>query len=388
MPTPEEYIRGVQKSEQRRKMQKSKKKLKRNRAPKSPRRRDWMEYADEDVGYAQPERVMPRDERERRHEVEQMATGSGDSDPVSATVEGPQATVVEVSTSKCRVALDGRTLLCDLRGSLTADDSGYTNVIAVGDQVIITESGDDQAIVERVLPRQSALVRPDVFYSHLQQVIAANVDQLLIVASWRDPHIWLELIDRYLITAARNNLDALIVVNKVDLAEDQTECEAQVRPYRDLGYPVCLTSTVSGQGLKDLAAALEDKATVLAGMSGVGKSSILTAIQPDLDLKTSQVSDATGEGRHTTTQARMWPLAMGGYVIDTPGIREFGLAGMAPKDLVAHYPDIEVFAAYCRFRDCSHRHEPGCAVREAVERSTLVDWRYENYVKLWESLSN
>jgi ribosome biogenesis GTPase len=223
----------------------------------------------------------------------------------------------------------------------------------------------------------------------LQQVIAANADQLLIVASWRDPAIWLELIDRYLITAERNNLTPTICVNKVDLADAQGReaiCRATLQPYLDLGYRVIFSSALTSVGVDELREVLRGRTTALAGMSGVGKSSLLAAVQPGLRLRTTEVSDHSHEGRHATTQVTMLPLAVGGWVVDTPGIREFGLSGLQRGELVHFYPEIAAVATGCRFGDCSHTHEPGCAVQEAVHRGHVSKARYHNYKKIYETL--
>ena len=237
--------------------------------------------APDELATPQTERVMPRGERERRRAVMTAALTrldqeQGAPDGLTAQkTEGVQGVVVEVSSSLCRVDVEGQDLLCGLRGSLSAQETGFTNVVAVGDRVTVSPDGAGRGVVEAVLPRRSVLARPDVFASHLQQVIVANADQLLIVASWREPPVWLELIDRYLIAADRHNLSAVICINKVDLAADEAVCRAELRPYLDLGYRVLFTSALSGVGVDELRGLLRDKTTVLAGLSGVGKSSLL-----------------------------------------------------------------------------------------------------------------
>jgi ribosome biogenesis GTPase len=385
-------------------MRQVRKQIKHNRQPKQTRQKNWLpaNWDDPDAFYdldvSLVERVMPRGERERRQTVlsaalqalkEEIDEDEDDAEDIWQQVEDVPAlrgVVVEVSSSLCRVDLDERSLVCALRGSLSAEETGYTNVVAVGDEVLVSANGSDQGVVEGVLPRRSALARPDVFRSHLQQVIVANADQLLIVAAWRDPVIWPELIDRYLITARRNNLAPVICVNKIDLAESVTECHAKLQPYLDLGYRVVFASALNGQGIGELRKGLRGQTTVLAGMSGVGKSSLLTAIQPGLQLRVSEVSEDSGEGRHTTTQVTMLKLDMGGFVVDTPGIREFGLSGLRRDDLAGFYPEITAVAAGCRFGDCSHIHEPGCAVKSAVQQGRLSAMRYHSYQKIYHTL--
>ena len=373
------------------------KQIKHNRKPKRVRRKDWMPESSDDLDgldeLSQSERVMPRGERDRRRAVEAAALAAlqgktdADENPLPAQEAGEQpGIVVAVSSSLCRVHLDGRSLICGLRGSLSAQDTGFTNVVAVGDAVLVSENGSDRGVVEAVLPRRSVLARPDVFYPHLKQVIAANADQLLIVASWRDPALWLELVDRYLIAAERNGLSPIICVNKIDLAEDVAACRAALQPHQSLGHRVLFTSALTGQGVDELREVLRGRMTVLAGLSGVGKSSLLTAVQPGLQLRTGEISDTHHEGRHVTTQVSLLELAVGGFVVDTPGIREFGLSGLRRQELSRFYPEITAVQGSCRFGDCSHTHEPGCAVKRAVQQGIVSPTRYHSYQKIYHSL--
>ena len=383
-------------------MRKVRKQIKSNRKPKRARRKDWaaMDFDDVDdlyeLDYPRRERIMPRGERERRQEIESAVlsalAGQEDDDDQETTpldnVPGQQGVVIEVSSNLCRVALNGRSLLCGIRGALSAKDSGYTNVVAVGDRVIVSANGK-QGVVEQILPRRGILARANIYHHghrlcnmHSQQLIAANVDHLLIVASWRAPTLWPELVDRYLIAAQRNKLPVTICVNKVDLVQDAAACRAKLQPYLDLGYRVIFSSALTGQGIEELVSLLQKRTTVLAGMSGVGKSSLLTAIQPDLQLEAKTVSEHSGEGRHTTSQVSMKELAMGGFVIDTPGIREFGLSGLQPSEVTRFYPEIVAVAARCRFGNCTHMHEPGCAVKEAVRQGNVSTTRYHNYKRI------
>jgi len=391
------------------KMRKVRKQIKHNRESRGPRCKEWMPASLDDLDEfddsSRSERVMPRGERERRREIwkalaalEEEAEEGTDADEEGLSADGTLSTsgpeeavgqrgvVVEVSSSLCRVDVDGRSLMCGIRGSLSAQDTGFTNVVAVGDEVVISQNGSDQGVVEAVLPRRSVLARPDVFSPHLRQVIAANVDQLLIVASWREPHLWPELVDRYLITAERNNLVPIICVNKVDLAEDEAACRAALQPYVDLGYRVLFTSARTGEGIGRLRKVLHGKMTVVAGLSGVGKSSLLAAVQPGLQLRVGEVSEYSRQGQHTTAQVSLLKLQAEGAVIDTPGIREFGLSGLGRAELVRFYPEIAAVQWRCRFNDCSHTHEPGCAVKVAVGQGLVSEMRYHSYEKIYHTL--
>jgi ribosome biogenesis GTPase len=389
-------------------LRKVRKQIKSNRKPKRARRKDWaaIDFDDLDDLYEldcpRSERIMPRGDRERRREIESAVlsalAGKEEDDDQEATpldnMPGQQGVVVEVSSSLCRVALNGRSLLCSVRGSLSAERTGFTNVVAIGDRVVVSENGADRGTVEAVLPRQSILSRASTFSDgcrmhdlHRQQIIVANVDHLLIVASWRAPTLWPELIDRYLIAAERNGIPPTICVNKVDLAEDMATCRAELRPYLDLGHRAMFTSALTGKGIGKLKKLLHGRTTVLAGMSGVGKSSLLTAVQPDLQIHTQEVSDHSGEGRHTTSQVSMSELEMGGFVVDTPGIRDFALSGLRRADVAGFYPEIVAAAVRCRFGDCTHLHEPDCAVKAAVRQGNVSATRYHNYKCICDSLA-
>ncbi len=360
------------------------------------RKKDWLPDHDadwDDVAAPAVDRVVPVGEQERRKQLWDLAARrlEGDAGAGAAPVE-PQETslptglVIEVSTGLARVEVDGRVLLCTLRGAFSSDDHGYTNSIAVGDRVRVALGGPGQGVIESILQRRSVLARPDVFAAARQQVLVANADQLLAVASWAEPGFWPELVDRYLIAAQRYGLKPIICLNKVDLAVDLDECRRRLAPYRDLGYRVIFTSTLTGLGVAELKGALAGHETVLAGLSGVGKSSLLKAIQPSLSMRVAATSARHHEGRHTTTQSSLIHLDEG-VVVDTPGIREFGLSGLAPSELCAFYPEL-AGAGPCRFPDCTHLHEPGCAVLAGVEQGSISRMRYESYRKIRASLKS
>jgi ribosome biogenesis GTPase len=300
--------------------------------------------------------------------------------------EQSHGTVVEIATGLFTVDTSNGRYVCTLRKSLRDEHSGYSNMLAVGDQVVVSHNGHKQGIVDEILPRRSALARPDPFNVYKQQVIVANVDQLLIVAAWRNPAFWPELVDRYLIAALRHNLAPVIAINKVDLADDRWDLDGVAQAYRLAGCRVILTSAVHGAGLDELRSVLRSRTTALAGLSGVGKSSLLSAVEPGLNLKIGEVSERRQEGRHTTTQVTLHPLASGGFVVDTPGIREFGLAGLSKAELKRFYPEFAEPSQRCEYADCTHTREPWCGVKSAMRAGRLSRMRLENYWKIREDL--
>ena len=378
-------------------LSKKRKKIKPNRKDKVVRDQDWKQRVLQDhrdvweSGLPVEERILPRSREEELielrtkvdDEIRSAEAGELETEIPQGWYEG---IVTEISTSLYEVDLGDHTILCAVRGSLTATRTGYTNIVAVGDVVWVSPGRAGHGVIERVLPRQTVLARPDPHNDDLSQVIVANVDQVLIVSSWEEPPLWLELIDRYLIAAQEGNLVPLICLNKIDLAGDEFDYREDVSIYEDLGYTVLYTSVETGEGLDELRAHLAGKSTVLAGLSGAGKSSLLNAIQEGLELRVADVSGYSGHGRHTTTQVSLLKLDDGGYVVDTPGIRELGLITVHRPELVLYFPEIAQLIGQCKFNDCTHSHEPGCAVIEAVEDGRVPFSRYESYLSIYDSL--
>jgi ribosome biogenesis GTPase len=411
--TVQKYIKGMQKHTRKQELRDARRKAGVRSNHRKPRLKkitpnDWDEWDDlDEMQFETYQPIISMDERERRREIDKSLSGNSNGKPqefadsheteaAPNSALGMTALVVETSSGMCRVEQNGEIILCDIRGNVKDAVTGYINPVAVGDQVLITKNGTERGVVESVLPRRSVLARPyspDVgkIIDDLEQIVVANVDRLLIVTSWREPYIWPALIDRYLIAAQRNQIEAWICINKMDLVEDQGEFEATIKPYQDLGYRLLFTSTVTGQGIDQVRTLLQDSTTVLAGLSGVGKSSLLTAVQPDLNLKTANVSEHglfTGQGRHTTTQSSLWKLKNGGIVIDTPGVRAFAIAGIASSELSSWYPEMVAYAGQCRYGNCAHTNEPECAVKEAVKEGSISELRYKNYTQILEELSD
>jgi ribosome biogenesis GTPase / thiamine phosphate phosphatase len=245
--------------------------------------------------------------------------------------------------------------------------------------------GGNGLIVE-VMPRRNRLSRREAF-GHREQVIVSNLDQVVPVMALAQPAPSWNLLDRYLVSAASLGLNTLVVMTKADLARNDREALAVIDEYRAIGYRVILTSIHSGEGLDELREALRGQVSALIGKSGVGKSTLLNAVQPGLGLRVKAVSALTGKGRHTTTHLEMFPLEIGGAVSDTPGTREFGLWQVDGANIAQFYPEVAALAGSCRFGlDCSHIHEPGCAVRRAVESGLIRQRRYDSMVHLGRQL--
>jgi len=276
-----------------------------------------------------------------------------------------------------------RPVVVDVRAIDTVDP------VAVGDRVRYVDAQDGTGMIVEVLPRKSKLARrsavPRPGAHALEQVIVANVDQVIPVMAAADPAPKWNLMDRYLASAESLELPALICLTKLDLAGEDAELQEAVETYRRIGYRVLLTSVVSGQGIAELRTALHGRLSVFIGKSGVGKTSLLNAIQPGLGLRVSQVSQKTGKGRHTTTNLEMFALESGGSVVDTPGMREFGLWQVEAEDLALLYPEMRPYVGRCRFGlDCSHAREGGCAIRQAVSAGVISARRYQSYLRLQE----
>jgi len=273
---------------------------------------------------------------------------------------------------------------CTLRKRIKFS-TDMTTPVAVGDDVLIAVMGDRSGVIEEVRPRRTVLSRPMIGREDSEQVLAANIDFLVAVVSVAEPTLKPGLIDRFLVMAAVGGLTPVIVVNKADLASHRMVVDI-VRIYRGLGYRLLLTSAVDGQGLEEFRDYLKDHRSILSGHSGVGKSSLLNRLWPGLNLRTSTISQATGKGRHTTSYVELFHLPDGGFVIDTPGIKVLGLWQLDRNNLADHYPEMQELTAQCRFTNCSHLHEPDCAVKSAVAAGSVTSLRYQNYCQIYDSL--
>jgi ribosome biogenesis GTPase len=270
---------------------------------------------------------------------------------------------------------------CRLRGRLKRGPRSG-DIIAVGDWVQISVLPDSSGMIEEIEERQHMFSRmAPTPRGEYQQIIIANPDQVVLVFACADPEPRLRMLDRFLIVAEKEGLPASIVFNKVDLVGIE---EARIRfgLYEALGYPVLYTSVEDGRGLDQLRERFSTKISALAGPSGVGKSSLLNAIQPGLGLAVRDVSSSTGKGKHTTVVRELFPLAGGGYVADTPGLKALALWDIEPEEVDGYFPELRNLVADCQFSNCTHINDPGCAVLEAVEDGRVSEDRYESYVRL------
>lgn len=390
--------RSVSRTRKKRSLSRAKKTLRRSGSVKRSRARqkDWTARVEQDwdeIEHDPIERVMPRDERDRRKQIEQAAVVSplmsdqtADATRTVAVVDVQTALVTEVAGMSAQIEIDGVEQPATVRGLLTEIDTGYINPVAVGDRAIVTEGSAGSWAVEDIQPRRTILARPDPFLAPRQQVIAANVDQLLIVSSWRSPDLWLELIDRYLIAAGLSEIEPIVCINKADLIDDMEELREATSIYRQMGHSLLVTSATTGLGIDDLRNALAGKLTVVVGLSGTGKSSLMAAMQPGLDIRVGRISEAHRQGTHTTTRSKLYRLDVGGYVADTPGIREFGIAGLTLGELPLYFPEVDELAAECKFSNCSHLEEPECAVRTAEDEGRVSTSRVASYRAIFDEL--
>lgn len=295
--------------------------------------------------------------------------------------------VLQARSGRHKVQDGGEIVTCFVRGRLKKERL-YTDLVATGDRVRWQPTRPGRGVIEEVLDRETKLsrLRPGPGQMPFEHVIVANPDQAVFIFALREPVPRLRLLDRLLVLAENNDLPAIICANKLDLLGDGVEALHQARQlfglYEEIGYCVIYASAKTGQGVEALRERLRDQLTVLSGPSGAGKTSLLNVIQPNLGLATRQVSEATGKGRHTTVSVRLWPLEEGGYVADTPGLREAGLWDIEPEELAWHFVEFRPYLADCRFSSCMHTHEPGCALKAAVEAGRISEARYESYRRM------
>lgn len=302
---------------------------------------------------------------------------------IPTNVEG---LVVRTESGFHRVQAGDLTIVSRAPKRLLNYERTTTTAVVIGDRVRVQVLPDGTGVVQEILPRANELVRGAAGGSRFLDVIAANLDVMVVVHSLREPAFNPARLDRFLVLAEAAEIPAEIVLNKLDL-EDPCTAESIARTYRTIGYPVILTCTKSGQGVEEFRASMTGRMSALIGPSGVGKSSLLNAVQPGLRLRIGEISESTGKGRHTTTTAALLALDGGGYVADTPGLRELAIREVDPDEAGWLFREFRPFLPLCKFSNCTHRFETGCAVRAALDEGKIDRERYQSYLRIFEDVS-
>ncbi|MGV3706899.1 MAG: ribosome small subunit-dependent GTPase A [Arcticibacter sp.] len=300
-----------------------------------------------------------------------------------------QGLVIKSTGSWYQVATDSGSIVdCRIKGKFRTKDIQTTNPVAVGDQVEIEMEPEQQTgVIAKLAPRKNYIIRKSVNLSKQAQIIAANLDQAFLVVTLASPRTSLGFIDRFLVTAEAYDIPAKLIFNKLDLfSEEGMEVLAEYQQiYTSIGYPCYEVSALEGTNLPIIEALLRDKVSLFTGHSGVGKSTLINTLIPGMSLKTGEISDWSDQGKHTTTFAEMHPIPGGGYLIDSPGIRELGVIDIDKAELGHFFPEMRSRMNACRFNNCRHINEPGCAVLEAVEENEIELSRYESYLSIYHN---
>lgn len=280
------------------------------------------------------------------------------------------------------------TINCRLPGRFRLDDHDLTNPIAVGDYVEFEMNDDGSGSIEKIADRKNYLIRQSTHHQQESQILVSNIDCAYAVQSIKKPRFKQGFVDRFLVTCEAYQVSAAVIINKMDLTDekDVNYVDALTNLYESLGYPVLKTSIKDEQSLDRLKDELKDKTSVFVGPSGVGKTSLLNHIDSNINRKVGDISDYNEKGVHTTTFAKLLPLTSGGYLVDTPGIREFGLVNIEPWELSLFFPEMLEPRRQCKFNNCTHSHEPGCGVMKAFEEGEIDPNRYDSYLKILDSL--
>lgn len=291
--------------------------------------------------------------------------------------------VIQIGNDIYHVLVDGKPILCTIRRRLAREIGNAINPVAPGDIVYLSILDCGRGVIEEIGKRRNSFGREAAGERPGEQVIAANVDQIIIVYAAAEPAFRARGLDRYLAVAEHSGIPGVICLNKIDLVSLE-DADSMTAPYEEIGYQVLHTCARTGQGVDDLRSILAGRISVVVGPSGVGKSSLLNAVEPGLGLATGEVGRTTHRGRHTTTASRLIQLRAGGFVVDTAGMREFGLWEISARDLASCFREMRPYIGKCRFSNCAHLSEPGCAVRDAVASGSIRLARYEHYVKLMQ----
>ena len=276
----------------------------------------------------------------------------------------------------------GEMMKCRLKGKIRLDDRKTTNPVAVGDIVDLDWDENNEAVISKIHPRKNYIIRKSINLSKQAHILASNLDQAVLVATIVAPRTSLGFIDRFLITAEAYSIPAKIIFNKADIL-DQELLQLQneiILIYKNVGYECFVMSSLNKTDVEKVKTIFKDKTTLIGGHSGVGKSTLINAIEPELKIKTGDISAAHAKGTHTTTFAELHVLSFGGFIIDTPGIKELGLVEMKREEVGHYFPEIRAKMNECKFNNCLHVNEPKCAVKEAVEKGEISEERYQSYL--------
>lgn len=294
--------------------------------------------------------------------------------------------VVRSTGSSCNVLDEsGRIIECKLKGNFRIKGIRTTNPLAVGDKVQYTVSNAEQVgLINSIEPRFNYIIRKSTKLSKQSHIIAANIDQAVVMVTLTSPRTSTGFIDRFLVTAEAYHIPAILIFNKMDMVKgaDIEKINQLISLYEGLGYKCFKTSALEKTGIEEVKQMLKDKVTLISGHSGVGKTALINTIEPGLLRKVGIISDYHQKGKHTTTFAEMLPLTFGGFIIDTPGIKEFGLVDFDKQEIAERFPEMRNLMHECQFNNCTHIHEPGCAVKEALKKGDISESRYKNYISI------
>lgn len=306
-----------------------------------------------------------------------------------------QGKVIQSTGKWYKVLPDGKRgedalVMCQLPGKFRLKDMKQTNPVAVGDEVTFTILDDGKGLISEIHERRNKISRKATHGRKGEHILASNLDQAFVVQSVQQPKFRTGFIDRFLVSAEAYDITPCIILNKIDLGteDDAPDIAEALEVYNGLGYKVLLTSIFDEESIAELRLVMKDKTSVFIGPSGTGKTSLLNAIQPGLERTVGAVSESSNKGKHTTTFAELIPLEFGGYLADTPGIREFGLIYFQPAEIALYFPEMKELREECKFYNCTHLHEPGCAVMKAFEERKIAPSRYESYINIYESIED